>query len=45
MRTSRKDDLEMLCSMLIYIANYYELPDLAYPSSTDHNYEKRLYFI
>ena len=28
LRTSRKDDLVMLCYMLIYLSNMYEMPDL-----------------
>lgn len=30
-RTSRKDDMEMLCNILIYLRNFYELPYLKYP--------------
>ena len=30
-RTSRKDDLEMVCTLLLQLSNYYELPDLKYP--------------
>ena len=45
LRTSRKDDLIMLCYLLIYLSNLYEMPDLVFPAQTDYNYEKRLYFI
>lgn len=45
LRTGRKDDLEMLCNLLIYLSNYYELPDFCLPPSTNANSEHRLYFL
>lgn len=45
MRASRKDDMEMLCCLLIYLSNYYMLPELSYPNSTIYNNEHRLFFL
>lgn len=45
LRTSRKDDLEMLCNILISLINDYELPCLEFPSATIRDSEKRLYFL
>ena len=44
-RTSRKDDLEMLCNFLIFLKNYFQQPELVFPSSTYKNQESRLYFL
>lgn len=44
-RTSRKDDLEMLCNLLIYLCNNYELPDFEYPSSCSNDLDKKFYFL
>lgn len=44
-RTSRKDDLEMLCNILVYLRNGNRLPDLAFPPATNDDSEKRLYFL
>ena len=44
-RTSRNDDIEMISCLLIYLSNYYTLPDLDFPHSTENNNEKRLFFL
>ena len=30
-RTSRRDDLLMLCYFLVYLCNFYDMPDLSFP--------------
>lgn len=45
LRTSRKDDLEMLCQLLLYLCNQQNLPDLMYPKSSNLTQEQRIQFL
>ena len=45
LQTSRRDDLEMLCNLLIYITNKYRFPDMQLPRSTNKNNEHKLYYM
>ena len=45
LRTSRRDDLEMLCSLMLYVYNYYTLPDLVYPRYSKLSQEQRMLFL
>jgi len=45
LRTSRRDDLEMLCSLMLFVYNYYTLPDLVYPRCSKLSKEQRMVFL
>lgn len=44
-RTSRRDDLEMLCYLLISISRYYRIPNMEFPKGSSKNKEHMLYYL
>lgn len=44
-RTNRRDDLEMLCNLLIFLSNSYELPELVIPNQAIRIPEQKLIFL